>query len=218
MIARREGHIINMVSAGHFPRRRSSPVILPVNLGCAPLPTPCAANSSRSASKSWYLPGPASTEFGQEQKTPLQKVPSVPCLARSHINMSPAAWWDSQTSKRLIIPWQYHLTLPLDTFLSIPADWGLIYFRNSIIRRIRDFLVTQNLSRQTYRLASNSNPDAVILNPGPTLKYLTGINFHLMERPVVYSLHRAKTCACPPGVGTPKTGSVPIQSAGVAWW
>ena len=27
--------------------------------------------------------------------------------------------------------------------------------------------------------------DSVILNPGPTLKYLTGLNFHLMERPVV---------------------------------
>ncbi len=30
-----------------------------------------------------------------------------------------------------------------------------------------------------------SGLDAVILNPGPTLKYLTGLNFHLMERPVV---------------------------------
>lgn len=30
-----------------------------------------------------------------------------------------------------------------------------------------------------------SNLEAVILNPGPTLKYLTGLNFHLMERPVV---------------------------------
>lgn len=29
------------------------------------------------------------------------------------------------------------------------------------------------------------NLDAVILNPGPTLKYLTGLSFHLMERPVV---------------------------------
>jgi len=27
--------------------------------------------------------------------------------------------------------------------------------------------------------------DAVALNPGPSLKYLTGLNFHLMERPVV---------------------------------
>jgi len=30
-----------------------------------------------------------------------------------------------------------------------------------------------------------SDLDAVILNPGPTLKYLSGLNFHLMERPVV---------------------------------
>jgi len=31
----------------------------------------------------------------------------------------------------------------------------------------------------------NSELDAVILNPGPTLTYLTGMQFHLMERPVV---------------------------------
>ena len=30
-----------------------------------------------------------------------------------------------------------------------------------------------------------SGLDAVILNPGPTLTYLSGLNFHLMERPVV---------------------------------
>lgn len=30
-----------------------------------------------------------------------------------------------------------------------------------------------------------SNLDAVIVNPGPTLTYLTGLHFHLMERPVV---------------------------------
>jgi len=30
-----------------------------------------------------------------------------------------------------------------------------------------------------------SKLDAVILNPGPTLTYLTGLHFHLMERPVV---------------------------------
>lgn len=30
-----------------------------------------------------------------------------------------------------------------------------------------------------------SGLDAVILNPGPTLTYLTGLHFHLMERPVV---------------------------------
>ena len=31
-----------------------------------------------------------------------------------------------------------------------------------------------------------SDLDAVILNPGPTLTYLTGLHFHLMERPVVF--------------------------------
>jgi len=30
-----------------------------------------------------------------------------------------------------------------------------------------------------------SNLDAVILNPGPTLTYLSGVDFHLMERPIV---------------------------------
>ncbi len=32
---------------------------------------------------------------------------------------------------------------------------------------------------------STSDLDAVILNPGPTLTYLSGLHFHLMERPVV---------------------------------
>ncbi len=31
-----------------------------------------------------------------------------------------------------------------------------------------------------------SDLDAVILNPGPTLTYLSGLHFHLMERPVVF--------------------------------
>jgi Xaa-Pro dipeptidase len=31
----------------------------------------------------------------------------------------------------------------------------------------------------------SSGLDAVVLNPGPTLTYLTGLQFHLMERPVV---------------------------------
>jgi Xaa-Pro dipeptidase len=30
-----------------------------------------------------------------------------------------------------------------------------------------------------------SNLDAVILNPGPTMTYLTGVDFHLMERPII---------------------------------
>ncbi len=43
------------------------------------------------------------------------------------------------------------------------------------------------LARLNHLTASmrTSKLDAVILNPGPTLTYLTGVHFHLMERPVV---------------------------------
>ncbi len=43
------------------------------------------------------------------------------------------------------------------------------------------------LDRLNNLIASlpTSNLDAVILNPGPTLTHLTGLRFHLMERPVV---------------------------------
>jgi len=36
----------------------------------------------------------------------------------------------------------------------------------------------------------SSDLDAVILNPGPTLTHLTGLRFHLMERPVVLMFAR----------------------------
>jgi Xaa-Pro dipeptidase len=36
-----------------------------------------------------------------------------------------------------------------------------------------------------YTAMQQSGLDAVALNPGPTLAYLTGLSFHLMERPVV---------------------------------
>jgi len=40
---------------------------------------------------------------------------------------------------------------------------------------------------ETLRSAlKKSNLDAIALNPGPTLRYLTGLQFHLMERPVVF--------------------------------
>ena len=41
----------------------------------------------------------------------------------------------------------------------------------------------------------NSELDAVILNPGPTLTYLSGLHFHLMERPVVLLFAKDQTPA-----------------------
>lgn len=45
--------------------------------------------------------------------------------------------------------------------------------------------MTQSRLQKLTASLLDSNLDAVILNPGPTLKYLSGIDFHLMERPVV---------------------------------
>jgi Xaa-Pro dipeptidase len=45
--------------------------------------------------------------------------------------------------------------------------------------------MTQSRFEKLNASLRNSDLDAVILNPGPTLTHLTGLRFHLMERPVV---------------------------------
>ena len=45
-------------------------------------------------------------------------------------------------------------------------------------------MTTSRLDRLSASLRT-SGLDAVALNPGPTLKYIANLNFHLMERPVV---------------------------------
>ncbi|RPJ17532.1 MAG: aminopeptidase P family protein, partial [Chloroflexi bacterium] len=45
--------------------------------------------------------------------------------------------------------------------------------------------MTQSRFDKLNAALQTSGLDAVILNPGPTLTHLTGLHFHLMERPVV---------------------------------
>lgn len=45
--------------------------------------------------------------------------------------------------------------------------------------------MTQARLDKLYHALQHADLDAVVLNPGPTLTYLTGLHFHLMERPVV---------------------------------
>src|SRR5215208_5804525 len=45
--------------------------------------------------------------------------------------------------------------------------------------------MTQSRFDRLHDSLRTSDVDAVILNPGPTLTHLTGLHFHLMERPVV---------------------------------
>jgi Xaa-Pro dipeptidase len=63
-----------------------------------------------------------------------------------------------------------------------------------------------NASLHTYNL------DAVILNPGPTLTHLTGLRFHLMERPVVLMLARDQEPAIVlPELELQKVASLPYK-------
>lgn len=52
-------------------------------------------------------------------------------------------------------------------------------------------MTSARLEKLTASLRT-SGLDAVALNPGPTLTYLTGLHFHLMERPVVFLVARGQ--------------------------
>ncbi|HUF00669.1 MAG TPA: aminopeptidase P family N-terminal domain-containing protein, partial [Anaerolineales bacterium] len=57
-----------------------------------------------------------------------------------------------------------------------------------------------------------SGLDAVILNPGPTLTHLTGLHFHLMERPVVLMFARDQDPAIVlPELELQKVSSLPYK-------
>ena len=47
-----------------------------------------------------------------------------------------------------------------------------------------------NRTQSLLSLLKRSSLQAIALNPGPTLTYLTGLQFHLMERPTVLILTR----------------------------
>jgi len=60
--------------------------------------------------------------------------------------------------------------------------------------------------------------DAVVLNPGPTLTYLTGLHFHLMERPVVLLVAPGKDPAIVlPELEMPKAGLFPYKVQAFAY-
>ncbi|MBI2332912.1 MAG: aminopeptidase P family protein [Chloroflexi bacterium] len=78
-------------------------------------------------------------------------------------------------------------------------------------------MTRQRLDRLTASLLI-SNLDAVILNPGPTLKYLTGLSFHLMERPVVLFVAPGKDPVLVlPELELPKVDLFPYKVQGIAY-
>jgi len=67
-------------------------------------------------------------------------------------------------------------------------------------------------------LLQTNGMEALILNPGPSLVYLTGLHFHLSERPVVviFTLD-GRVAAVLPELETPKLDSLPFEMHGYAY-
>jgi len=78
--------------------------------------------------------------------------------------------------------------------------------------------VTQARLEKLTASLRTSNLDAVILNPGSTLKYLTGLSFHLMERPVVLFVAPGKDPVLVlPELELPKVDLFPYKVQGIAY-
>jgi Xaa-Pro dipeptidase len=72
-------------------------------------------------------------------------------------------------------------------------------------------MTTTRLERLRTALAQGGL-DAVALNPGPALTYLTGLHFHLMERPVVLLVSQTKEPVIVlPELEMPKVGLLPYK-------
>src|SRR5512133_3280947 len=66
---------------------------------------------------------------------------------------------------------------------------------------------------QLYKAMAASGLDAVAVNPGPTLAYLTGLSFHLMERPVVMFFAPGQSPAfILPELEAPKLAQLPFAA------
>ncbi len=60
--------------------------------------------------------------------------------------------------------------------------------------------------------------DALALNPGPSLTYLTGLHFHLMERPFLLIFAPGKTpCLVLPELEAPKIAGLPFKLAAFSY-
>ncbi len=77
--------------------------------------------------------------------------------------------------------------------------------------------MTARLDKLTASLL-NSGLDAVALNPGPTLTYLTNLHFHLMERPVVLLVAAGQEPALIlPELEMPKVSMLPYPAQAFAY-
>lgn len=84
------------------------------------------------------------------------------------------------------------------------------------MNRITPFTKRQNMLKE---LLSNSGFDALALNPGPSLFYLTGLRFHLSERPVVaiFPLEKPNIIILPE-LEAPKVKGLDFEIDAIDYW
>src|SRR5258707_5890199 len=105
----------------------------------------------------------------------------------SLLNMLRAAWWMLPNVLCAVSSFRGGIALSRHSICSSP--WLSIGFfissRRKIIIWTKETRMTHSRFDKLNASLQTSDLDAVILNPGPTLTYLSGLHFHLMERPVV---------------------------------
>ena len=70
----------------------------------------------------------------------------------------------------------------------------------------------QERINKLIKLMAEFTMPGIALNPGPTLNYLTGLNFHLMERPTVLLITAGgQTALVLPALETGKLADIPIK-------
>lgn len=76
----------------------------------------------------------------------------------------------------------------------------------------KDFVTTLHQRHANLAIAlHNAGIDVLALNPGPTLTYLTGLEFHLMERPIMgFFRPHSPTILVLPELETPKLSQYPL--------
>ncbi len=82
----------------------------------------------------------------------------------------------------------------------------------ALSHKSKEISMSQSRFEKLNAFLQNSDLDAVILNPGPTLTYLTGLRFHLMERPVVLMFAKGQDPAIVlPELELQKVASLPYK-------
>src|SRR5258706_7401300 len=163
--------------------------MLPENMASALSLMRCAAKFRRWVSKSpAFTPVPRRPSLAKNFNARVHAKRSRNSNIRiSLLHMLRAAWWMLPNVPCAVSSFHGGIaSLPHSTCFSLWLWIGFfISSRRKIIRWIKETRMTHSRVDQLNASLQSSDLDAVILNPGPTLTYLSGLHFHLMERPVV---------------------------------